>query len=86
MSLTEIILKFKEDIYVIVSDGSNLKKHLLSPLQTKLTSYITALFNLDCLKVFNHNRFNTLDSSTYLPYFDLSNKYNISFTKQGLKL
>jgi len=85
VSWSEIVMKFKQDIDVTVSGGSNVKRHLLSTLQTRLTSYMIVLFNLNCLEVFSHNRFNTLDKSKYLPYFDFSNKSKISLTMEGIK-
>lgn len=85
LSWGEIVLKFKQDLDITVSGGSNVKRHLLSPVQARLTSYMIALFNLNCLEVFRHNRFNILDKNQYLPYFDFSNKSNINFTKEGIK-
>lgn len=85
MSWSGVIRKFKRDIDVTISGGSNVKRHLLSPLDVRLSSYLIAIFNLNCLEVINHNNFNALDKNIYLPYADMSNKSKIIVTKKGVK-
>lgn len=85
MSWVELITMFKsEDINIIVSGGSPTKRHLLSPLEIRLSSYIVALFDMNTIEAINHNNFKFVDKERYLPIFDFSNKSKISHTKNGI--
>ena len=85
MSWSNIVLKLSTGLNLTVSGGSNVKRHLLSPLHVRFCSYLIAIFNLNSLEAYNHNNFNGLDKDIYLPYIDLSNKSSISVTKHGIK-
>jgi len=86
LSWIELISMFKsEDINIIVSGGSPTKRHLLSPLELRLSSYIIALFNMNSIEASNYNNFRHISKDRYLPLFDLSNKSKINFTKDGIK-
>jgi len=47
--------------------GSSQKSHILSPLEMRLSFYISAMFNCDYNKISHINSFNVLDKSRYLP-------------------
>jgi len=81
----EVIRNFKSDFNVTISGGSNVKRHLLSPIDLRLSSYIFAMFNLNSLEAIKHNDFSLVDKDRYLPYIDYSNKSSISVTKYGVK-
>lgn len=58
------------DIDVIISGGSQVKRHILSPLEIRLSSYLIAIFNMNPIEAINHNDFNLLEKDRYLPYMD----------------
>jgi hypothetical protein len=56
-----------EGFNVDIVRGSSQKSHLLSPLEIRLSFYISAMFNCDYNKIFRINSFNILDKNRYLP-------------------
>ena len=49
MVWSDVVINFKDKLGVTISGDSNVKRHLLSPLRTKLFSYIIVMFNLNFL-------------------------------------
>jgi hypothetical protein len=56
-----------EGFNVDVVRGSSQKSHVLSPLEIRLSFYISAMFNCDYNKIFRINSFNILEKRRYLP-------------------
>lgn len=77
---SKVVLKFKSELDATVSGGRNVKRHMLSPLHLRFSSYILAIFNLNSPESINHNAFNSIDKNIYLPCFDMSNKSKIIYT------
>ena len=65
---------------VSVSGGSNNKRHLSSRLDTRLISYMLAIFNFD-MQTFNaFNAFDTVDKNHILPFINYSNRKEVRLT------
>ena len=67
---------------ITVSGGSPAKRHIISPLEIRLSSYITAMFDGDTRSVLSHNNFNFVDKERYQPMFDSSEKNRSNQTQQ----
>lgn len=63
-----------EGLNVDIVRGSCQKSHILSPLEIRLTFYISAMFNCDYNKITYINSFNILDKKRYLPGISRRNK------------
>lgn len=86
MSWFELAVMFKSaNVDVIISGGSTSKRHLISPLQLRLSSYIIALFDMDSIEANNYNNFRNISKERYLPFVDFSNKSVINVTDNGVK-
>lgn len=59
-----------ENLNVDVVRGSSQKSHVLSPLELRLSFYISAIFEGNYAKIFSINYFNTLEKRRYLSGFN----------------
>lgn len=79
MNWNDVIQLFhSSEFNITVSGGSNNKRHLLSPTDIRLTTYIIALCGLNASNVISNNDFNNLDKDRYLPFIDFTKKSNIN--------
>ena len=63
-----------EGLNVDIVRGSGQKNHILSPLDIRLSFYISAMFDCDYSMVQKYNAFNKLTKDKYLPRIKNSNK------------
>jgi hypothetical protein len=61
-------------IKVDIVRGSSQKAHILSPLEIRLSFYISAMLECHYTKIYSINSFNTLDKNRYLPIVNNGNK------------
>ena len=79
-----IVASMKESSNAIsVSRGSNNKRHLSSKIDTRLISYMLAIFNLDMHMLNTLNAFDIVEKEVILPFMDYFNKKEIRITKSN---